>query len=247
MSPARPPAIGPAAFDSGSLTESLRQGVAELGIDLPAKALQRLVDYLALLARWNSVYNLTSVRDPQLMVATHLLDCIATMPELLAAIRSRPAPEILDVGSGPGLPGIVWAILLETGDRSDARISLIDAVEKKTAFQRQACAELGLRNVQCVHARVERWQSHPFDLIASRAYAALSDFVAGTAHLLAPQGCWFALKGVLPHDEIQALAPDIEVDRLVPVAVPRLQQAARCVVVLRRRPHAARPEPSPAA
>ena len=107
------------------------------------------------------------------------------------------------------------------------------AVEKKIAFQRQACAELGLHNVQCVHDRVERWQGGVFDLIASRAFSALSEFVSDTAHLLAPQGRWFALKGAVPHEEIAALAPGVKVERAVPLAVPQLQQAARCVVVLR--------------
>lgn len=233
MPSARRHASRPQAFDAETLARRLHEGVAALGIGLPSQLQQRLLDYLALLARWNGVYNLTAVRDPQQMVAAHLLDCIATLPELLAVLGQRTAPTILDVGSGAGLPGIVWAILLQADHRPDVRITLIDAVEKKTAFQRQACAELGLRNVQCVHDRVERWQGGAFDLIASRAYSALSEFVSGTAHLLAPQGRWFALKGAVPHEEIAALAPGIEVERAVPLAVPQLQQAARCVVVLR--------------
>ena len=210
----------------------LHDGADALRVALTPRQSDRLLDYVALLAKWNAVYNLTAVRDPRRMVAAHLLDCLAALPEAIALGADQGA-RILDVGSGAGLPGIVWAIMLDRADRPPAPLVLIDAVEKKTAFQRQACTELGLHNVQCVHARVERWQGAPFDLVCSRAYASLSDFVDGTRHLLAGTGRWLAMKGEPPAGEIARLPEHAAVERVVPLVVPMLDDASRCVVVLR--------------
>ena len=206
---------------------------------------ERLIAYLALLFRWNAVYNLTAVRDPVQMVGTHLLDCAAALPTVsrLLAQRSEAAAQqvaILDVGSGAGLPGLVWAILMDTPDFSadSCSITLIDAVEKKTAFQRQVCADLGLRQVRCVHARVEAWQHAGFDLICTRAYATLRKFTDDSRHLLAREGRWLAMKGNDPANEIAALE-GVKVDAVQRLMVPSLHEAARCLVTLRPSGHLA--------
>lgn len=222
------------APDDGALRARLHEGVTALGIALDERQSERLLRFVALLSRWNTVYNLTAIRDPQRMVAAHLLDCLAPLPELQGVLEGcAGVPSLLDVGSGAGLPGIVWAIMLDREGQPRARVALVDAIEKKTAFQRQACAELGLRDVQCVHARVEHWQGGPFDVICSRAYASLSDFVGGTAHLLARGGRWLALKGASPQAEIADLPAGVEVERVAPLIVPQLDEAARCLVLMR--------------
>lgn len=225
--------------DGAALHARLREGAAALGIELSESQASRLLAFVALLVRWNAVYNLTAIREPERMIDVHLLDCLAAWPvlrALLEGLRSREAQApcgaaILDVGSGAGLPGIVWAVMLaET--HPGATVALVDAVDKKTAFQRQACVELGLGNVRCVHARIERWESPPFDIICSRAYATLAEFIAGTHRLLAGGGRWLAMKGALPRQEIAALPDGIAAERVVRLQVPGLDGAARCAIVL---------------
>ena len=246
---AKPPRVGAARaprretstalVDAGVLAPDLRAGLESLGMAPSARQIERLLAYVALLVRWNAVYNLTAVRDPAQMVSTHLLDCAAALPSALQVLAQAGVPSehgagILDVGSGAGLPGIVWAILLESAVVSAEHpdITLVDAVEKKTAFQRQVCAELGLRRVHCVHARVETWQHEGFDLICSRAYATLEKFTGDTRHLLADKGRWLALKGVEPDDEIASLH-EVEVEAVQRLEVPQLCDAARCLVTMR--------------
>lgn len=256
--------------ESHALAEALQEGAQRLGRTLTAAQADRLLAYLALLSKWNGVYNLTAIREPHRMVSAHLLDSLAAQRELDGlAVRGpigsgqtghRGSIEVLDVGSGAGLPGLVWALMDLPAENASSsvvsaveqpipglrdpasidavaprRYTLIDAIEKKTAFQRQAAGELGLRAVSCVHGRVEQWKGGPFHVVASRAYATLAQFVAQTEHLLAEDGCWFAMKGAVPHDEIAALPSDITVDRVATLDVPGLGGAARCVVCLRRR------------
>ena len=159
------------AFDRVALTAALKKGVAALPLTLGDSQIEGLLDYLALLAKWNAVYNLTAVRDPAQMVVQHLLDSLAAIPAFASAQR------VLDVGSGGGLPGMVLAIWARES-RPDMRIAMIDTVHKKTAFLTQVKAELGLANVTVHTGRVESLQvDQPFDLITSRAFADLSDFV----------------------------------------------------------------------
>lgn len=214
-----------------TLHARLLEGAAQLRLDLSERQAGRLLDYLALLAKWNAVYNLTSIREPERMLSAHLLDCLAAVPELALLSQGRPM-RVLDVGSGAGLPGIVWAIAMDGSNRPRLGFTLVDAVDKKTAFQRQAVAELGLDNVECVHARIEQWRAPAFDLVSSRAYSALGDLVGGTRHLIAPEGRWVALKGEVPEAELAALPPDVRVDGIVRLAVPGLDGAARCLVLL---------------
>ena len=175
-------------FDREALGRVLAEGVAQLGLPLGEQQHAQLLDYLALLFKWNAVYNLTSVRDPMQMATLHLLDSLAAVPAF------AQARNVLDVGAGGGLPGIVLAIA-----RPDLKVSLIDTVHKKTAFLTQVKAELGLANVTVYTGRVEQLQPKaPFDTITSRAFADLSDFVNWSGHALAEGGQFIALKGTAP-------------------------------------------------
>lgn len=170
---------------------ALDRGLAELPLALPAGARDLLLDYMALLLKWNRTYNLTAIRDPLSMVAHHLLDSLAVVPHLeLGAGRARLA----DAGSGAGLPGIPLAIA-----RPDWRITLAEANQKKAAFLRQVAIELSLRNVEVHEGRVEAWRPQPqFDTVISRAFAAFGDFIAACRHLLAPGGVLAAMTGAAP-------------------------------------------------
>jgi 16S rRNA (guanine527-N7)-methyltransferase len=205
---------------------SIAATCAELGLDAGPAQLAALDAYLALLQRWNATYNLTAVRDPAAMLTQHLADCLAVVEPL----RQRcPRGRVLDVGSGGGLPGVVLAIMLPALD-----VTCVDTVGKKVAFIRQAGATLALPNLHAEHARVEALQRPAFDLITSRAFAALADFVSLTAPLLAPGGVWMAMKGKPPIDEISALPETVEMFHVEPLQVPGLD-AERCLVWLRRR------------
>jgi 16S rRNA (guanine527-N7)-methyltransferase len=206
--------------------EPLADGAAALGIDLTAGQFDAIAAYLAILAKWNERYNLTAIREPARMVTHHALDALAVLPHL----PDRAGLRVVDVGTGGGIPGILLAIA-----RPDWRVTMIDAHQKKTAFVTQAIAELGLRNAEAVQARVERFTAAaPYDVVISRAFASLADFVAGAASHVAPGGALYAMKGVAPDDEIAALPPTVRVDAVVPLVVPGLD-AARSLVVIRPR------------
>jgi 16S rRNA (guanine527-N7)-methyltransferase len=198
----------------------LMAGVAALGLTLPEGAEAKLVAYLALLDKWNRVYNLTAVRDAERMVSHHLLDS-------LAAVDFFQGGAVLDVGSGGGLPGIPLAIA-----RPDLQVTLIDSIAKKTAFLLQAKAELGLRNLSVVTGRVEDYRPDArFDVITSRAFSDLKEFVTLTRHLLKPGGRWLAMKGLMPHEEIASLPDWVKVSANNVLVVPGLE-AARHLIVL---------------
>jgi 16S rRNA (guanine527-N7)-methyltransferase len=199
-------------FDRSALAAVLEEGIAAMRLDIDAARQEKLMDYLALMFKWNAVYNLTSLRDPMQMVTHHLLDSLAAVPAF------AHAHNVLDVGSGGGLPGIVLAIV-----RPDMKVSMIDTVHKKTAFLTQVKAELGLSNVTVYTARVEQLQvSDKFDVITSRAFADLSDFVNWSSHLLADGGRYIALKGVAPKEEQERLPAEWQVTGVEPLQVPRL-------------------------
>ena len=185
-----------------------------------------LTGYLDLLERWNATYNLTAIRERQEMLAQHLADCLAVLPALQQHAASRPI-SVLDVGSGGGLPGVVIAILMPTW-----QVTCVDAVAKKAAFVRQVAGTLGLANLQVLHARVEALQSLRCDVIVSRAFASLADFVRLTPHLRAANGVWLAMKGRVPDAEIAALPTDIEVFHVEQLQVPGLS-AQRCLIWMR--------------
>lgn len=220
-----------------SLSLPLDQGLEHLGLEVPLSARRQLVGYLALIDRWNRVYNLTAVRNPADMLVQHLLDSLAVVTPLRRHLQAKgPAPgvggpsaRVLDVGSGAGLPGVVLSIV-----EPHWEVTCVDAVAKKASFIRQVAAELGLPNLRPQHARVEDLPAQPgFDIVTSRAFASLGDFVSLTGHLLNPQGCWMAMKGRVPEDELADLPPGVEMFHVEQLKVPSLE-AQRCLVWMRK-------------
>ena len=210
-------------FDHDALAAVLEQGIKDMTLDVTPEQQTKLMGYLALMNKWNAVYNLTSLRDPQQMVTHHLLDSLAAVPAFADACN------VLDVGAGGGLPGIVLAIV-----RPDMKVSMIDTVHKKTAFLNQVKAELKLTNVSVHTMKVQDLVvDDKFDVITSRAFADLSDFVNWSGHLLAEGGKFIALKGVAPSEERERLPQDWKVVDLQPLWVPRLQ-AERHLVFIER-------------
>ncbi|MGL4604661.1 MAG: 16S rRNA (guanine(527)-N(7))-methyltransferase RsmG [Iodobacter sp.] len=205
---------------SDFLFSELAAGLAELKLDVSTAQAVSLLAYVALIAKWNKTYSLTAIREPERMVAHHLLDSLAPLPHFKGEnIR------ILDVGSGFGTPGIPLAIV-----RPDWQLFLLDSNHKKTTFLRQVIAELKLTNVTVLTERVELYKPEaPFQIITSRAFAELGDFVKLTSHLLAEDGEWAALKGVYPHEEIANLPANVKVTTVDHLKVPGID-AERCLV-----------------
>lgn len=202
----------------------------ELSLPLSDTEAERLLAYLDLLQRWNATYNLTAVRDPEGMLTLHLLDCLAVIAPLRRHLGSTTAHRVLDVGSGGGLPGVVIAVLNPGID-----VTCVDTVGKKAAFIQQAAVSLRLLNLHSQHARVERLNAASFDVVASRAFASLADFVTLTRRHLTPGGVWLAMKGKDPADERLALPDDIDVFHVEQLRVPTLD-AERCLVWMRPKP-----------
>ena len=201
---------------------TLKVGAAELGLDLSPVQLDQLMAYLGLIQKWNKVYNLTAVRDPQEMLTHHLLDSLTAIAPLVRHTQGQAA-KVLDVGSGGGLPGIVLAIC-----RPELDVSCVDTVGKKAAFIQQVAATLKLPNLRGIHARVETLTG-PFDVICCRAFASLPDFVNWSRSALAGQGVWMAMKGKHPQAEIDGLPADVNVFHVEPLSVPGLE-VERCMV-----------------
>lgn len=200
----------------------LAQGLATMGLDLPAERQEKLLAYVALLYKWNRTYSLTALREQEKAVSHHLLDSLAIVPFV-------PPGSLLDVGSGGGTPGIPVAIA-----RPDVQVTLLDSNSKKAAFLQQAVIELGLTNVSVHGGRVEQY--HPaigFAAITSRAFAELADFVTLTRHLLAPEGVWLAMKGVMPREEIASLPGDVRLEAVHALQVPGID-GERHLVAMRR-------------
>lgn len=202
-----------------SLQDKLASGLAEMGVSADAATQQKLLDYLALLEKWNKVHNLTAVRDPAEMVTLHLLDSLSVLPYL-------DGDSLLDVGSGAGLPGIPLALL-----RPELRVTVMDSSHKKASFLRQAKAVLGIANLQVVCGRVEEYRPDgKFAQIVSRAFSDLGEFLRLSRHLLAEGGAWLAMKGVHPYDELAQLK-DMRCE-VLPLRVPGLE-AQRHLVIMR--------------
>ena len=209
----------------------LLDAAKQLGLMLSDSEADQLLAYLALLQRWNGTYNLTAVRDPDRMLSQHVFDCLAVMVPLRRHLAGTAAPQrLLDVGSGGGLPGVVIAILNPAID-----VTCVDTVGKKAAFVQQVAASLRLRNLRSQHTRVEQLRAPPFDVITSRAFASLADFVGLTRTLVTNGGAWLAMKGKNPTDEVSALPPDIDVFHVEQLQVPELE-AERCLIWMRPRP-----------
>jgi len=217
---------------------ALRAGLQTLSLATSEALLDRLLAYLDLLHKWNQAYNLSAVRDPQQMVHQHLLDCLAALSPAERVLRQHEHARVIDVGSGAGLPGVVWALM-----RPAWQLCCIDSVGKKASFIRQVAAELGLRNLVAEHARVESLPPINADLVVSRAFASLADFCSLTRRNLAPGACWMAMKGKTPDDEIAALPADVEMFHVEPLVVPGLD-AQRCLVWMRLRQPPADADPN---
>lgn len=204
-----------------TLEAQIGEGLAAMGLAAPAAASERLARHLALIDKWNRVHNLTAVREPDQMVVLHVLDSLTLLPHLGAARR------VLDVGSGAGLPGIPLAIV-----RPDLAVTLVDSSHKKCAFLAQAKAELELANVEVVCERVEQWKPpRGFDLVVSRAFSELADFVAQASHLVERGGRLIAMKGVYPFEEIARLPATCRVAEVIELRVPRLEAKRHLVFV----------------
>ncbi|MEQ1741517.1 MAG: 16S rRNA (guanine(527)-N(7))-methyltransferase RsmG [Candidatus Nitrotoga sp.] len=200
--------------------KDLALGIMQLGLDVKPEVQGKLLTYLELLQKWNRVYNLTAIRQPEQMVMSHLLDSLAVLPHLWPG-------RWLDVGCGAGLPGLILALM-----RPEWTFVLLDSNSKKTSFVRQAKIELELHNVNIYCTRVEAWQTEEkFDGIISRAFAETAKFVMLTRHLLDQEGRWVAMKGVA--QQVQERLPNaIKVERVIPLQVPGLA-AARCLIMLK--------------
>ncbi|MTD27965.1 16S rRNA (guanine(527)-N(7))-methyltransferase RsmG [Erwinia sorbitola] len=190
------------------------------GISLSDQQKQQLVGYVSMLHKWNKAYNLTSVRDPEQMLVRHILDSIVVEPHL-------KGERFIDVGTGPGLPGIPLAIV-----RPQAHFTLLDSLGKRVRFLKQVQHELKLENIAPVQSRVEDFPAEPpFDGVISRAFASLTDMVDWCHHLPGQQGRFYALKGVMPEDEIAVLPVGFTVEKVIPLIVPQLEGERHLVII----------------
>ena len=201
--------------------EQLAQGLQEMGLSLPKTQQLMLLEYVALLKKWNKTYNLTALRNEDKMISHHLLDSLTLLPYV------KNAKTLMDVGSGGGMPGIPTAICCP-----DLHITLLDSNTKKTTFLQQAVIELGLKNVTIASGRVETIHDKKVDVVTSRAFAELHDFIALTKHLLNENAYWAAMKGVYPYEELEKVPNNIEVYQIDKLTVPQLT-AERHMVLMR--------------
>lgn len=209
--------------DIAALRPELEAGLAQLS-QAPTLA-GPLLDYLALLARWNATYNLTAIRDPREMLTKHLLDSLAMQPFV------RGLATLADLGTGPGLPGIPLAIATP-----GLQVTLVESNGKKARFLREAVRQLKLGNVQVAEARIEAFRpGAPFDAITARALASLPLILDLGGHLLGPGGRLLAMKGALPADEIAALPPGWGVAAVHPLHVPGLAAERHLLDIVRTR------------
>ena len=201
---------------------ALERGLEQLALALPAGAREQLLQYLALLAKWNRIYNLTAIRDPLGMVSQHLLDSLAVVPHLPLS----PGARLADAGSGAGLPGIPLALA-----RPQWHVTLIEANQKKAAFLRQAAIELELSNVELHEGRVEEWRpASGFGLVISRAFTRVAEFVATCRHLVAPRGMLAAMKGKHPQAELGELPSDVQCTGVIALHVPFIKAERHLVL-----------------
>lgn len=201
--------------------QQLQEGLQSMGLSLTTAQQLLLLEYVALLKKWNSTYNLTALRDEHTMISHHVLDSLTLLPYI------QQAQTLMDVGSGGGMPGIPTAIC-----RPDLQITLLDANTKKTSFLQQAVIELGLHNVSVASGRVEAMHDKKVDVVTSRAFAELADFISLTKHLLNENGYWAAMKGVYPYEELEHVPASVVVEKVDKLTVPMLN-AERHMVIMR--------------
>jgi 16S rRNA (guanine527-N7)-methyltransferase len=218
-------------FEAGIVRE-LSLGIESLSLNVAEPQQRQLLSYMALIQKWNKVYNLTALRQAQEILTHHLLDSLSAVSPLLGHIAKTKGDanagiELLDVGSGGGLPGVVIAICCP-----NIRVTCVDTVSKKAAFVQQVAASLRLSNLRGVHARVESLTG-PYDVVCSRAFASLPDFVSWSAAALSDGGVWMAMKGKLPEAEMAALPSFAQVFHVEQLQVPGLE-ADRCMVWMKK-------------
>ena len=218
-------------FEAG-IAQGLSHGIESLSLNVAEPQQRQLLSYMALIQKWNKVYNLTALRQAQEILTHHLLDSLSAVSPLLGHIAKTKGDanagiELLDVGSGGGLPGVVIAICCP-----NIRVTCVDTVSKKAAFVQQVAASLRLSNLRGVHARVESLTG-PYDVVCSRAFASLPDFVSWSAAALSDGGVWMAMKGKLPEAEMAALPSFAEVFHVEQLQVPGLE-ADRCMVWMKK-------------
>ena len=201
--------------------QQLQEGLQSMGLSLTTAQQLLLLEYVALLKKWNSTYNLTALRDEHTMISHHVLDSLTLLPYI------QHAQTLMDVGSGGGMLGIPTAIC-----RPDLQITLLDANTKKTSFLQQAVIELGLHNVSVASGRVEAMHDKKVDVVTSRAFAELADFISLTKHLLNENGYWAAMKGVYPYEELEHVPASVMVEKVDKLTVPMLN-AERHMVIMR--------------
>lgn len=206
------------------LALALSEGLQSLSLELTQAQQQALLDYIALLGKWNKVYNLTAVREPEQMLSQHVLDCLAVLPPLKQVFPE--GLDLIDVGAGGGLPSVIFAIVCPHW-----QITAVDTVAKKAAFIQTTAHSLRLGNLKAVHSRVEALTGS-FDVVTCRAYASLRDFCGSSRHLLKLNGVWMAMKAKLSAEELTDLPATVRVDKVEPLAVPGLD-ADRCLVWMR--------------
>ena len=224
--------IAAAEVPEAALLQALSLGVKALGLNVTEAQQRQLLSYMALIQKWNKVYNLTALKTPQEILTHHLLDSLSSISPLLGYLAQSARGvgqevELLDVGSGGGLPGVVIAICCP-----NIRVTCVDTVSKKAAFVQQVAASLKLSNLCGLHARVESLKG-PFDVICSRAFASLPDFVSWSVGALSERGVWMAMKGKLPEAEMAALPSFVEVFHVEQLQVPGLE-ADRCMVWMKK-------------
>jgi len=201
-----------------SLLDQLQTMLVKTELIIPIEQQNKLIQLVELLVKWNKAYNLTSVRDPQQMLVKHIMDSIVVSPHL-------QGKRLIDVGTGPGLPGLPLAIL-----NPDKQFVLLDSLGKRLRFIRQAVLELGLKNVEFVQSRVEEYQpDEKFDVVLSRAFASLEDMLFWCKHLPANTGHFLALKGQFPDQEIKTLDTQFKFVESIALDVPNLE-GERCLV-----------------
>lgn len=232
--PTQKPAQGSSTWN---MARALDAGQARLGLNLDSEKQAQLLDYLALIQKWNRVYNLTALRTPEEMFSHHLMDSLAVVAPLCRqlglgkdvdpGLAQGKRVRMLDVGSGAGLPGVVLAICCP-----ELVVDCVDTVAKKAAFIQQVAVQLKLPQLRGVHERVERLAG-PYDLICSRAFSSLVDFVNWSGRALAEEGVWMAMKAKHPAEEIAALPPSVAVFHVEPLQVPGLD-AERCLIWMRK-------------
>lgn len=177
-----------------SLEKKIRIGLSSLGLEENNDQIEKVIDYLYLLSKWNKTHNLTAITDLDKMIDLHIIDSLSVLKEI-------KGPNLLDVGSGAGLPGLIIALF-----RPDVQVSSIDTRGKKIQFQTLASSSLGLKNFHTIHSRVEKFETEiQFQQIISRAFSSLDNFIAWTKHLLSDEGEWLAMKGQIPHEELKEL------------------------------------------